>query len=239
MKTFAVLAVLAIVLAIVASEYTKDEKRAFKDWKKMHKKTYKSHDEEKAAMDKFMKNFKEIEEHNKQYEDGKHTFHRRVWEYSDLTKEEKRQMLHGVKLNDDGGRSSRGAVQKTFPTGPKSIDWRKHGLVGPVLQQGGCGACWTFSASAAVEAAIRKKNKNKAEMSKQQLLDCVGTGNNGCGGGDPRFALMYVKDNGQTDEEEYPYAGYQRSCEYSKDEKIASIKEANWVMTNGNETLMR
>jgi cathepsin L len=237
MKAFVVLTVLAVV-AIVASEYTKDEKKAFKDWRKQHKKQYKTHAEEMAAMDKFMKNFKEIEEHNKQYDDGKHTFHRRVWEYSDLSKDEKRKLLHGVKLNDEG-RTTRAASQKTFPVGPKSVDWRKKGLVGPVLQQGGCGACWTFSVSAIVEAAIRKKNRNKAEMSKQQLLDCVGTGNNGCGGGDPRFALNYVKDNGQTDEDEYPYAGYQRTCEYTSAEKIATISEANTIMTNGNETQLR
>jgi spore coat polysaccharide biosynthesis predicted glycosyltransferase SpsG len=57
--------------------------------------------------------------------------------------------------------------------------------------------------------------------------------------GDPRFALSYIKENGQTDEEEYPYAGYQRTCEYSSDEKVATISEANTIMTNRNETLMR
>jgi C1A family cysteine protease len=238
MKGFVVCFVLTVVVAVVSSEWTAEDKKVFRDWRRIHKKMYKSHAEELDAMEKFMKNYKEIEEHNKLYEDGKVSYRRKVWEYSDMSKEEKRQFLHGVKLRDDA-RTTRAASSQTFPTGPKSIDWRKKGLVGPVENQGSCGSCWAFSSSAVVEAYMRKKSKNKAAVSKQQLLDCVGTGNNGCGGGDPRFALSYVKDNGQTDEEEYPYSGYERTCEYSPKEKIASISEVNTIMTNGNETLMR
>ena len=239
MKAFVVCAVLVVLIAVVASEWSAEEKKVFKEWRKMHNKKYKSQSEEREAMDKFMKNFMEIEEHNKQYQEGKVTYNRKVWEYSDLSREEKRKLLYGVKLQEDTGRTTRAASTKTFPTGPKSVDWRKKGLVGPIENQGGCGSCWSYSSSAVVEAMMRKKSKNKAMMSKQQLLDCVGAGNFGCGGGDPRFALFYVRDNGQTDEDEYPYSGYQRTCDYSPSDKVAGISDVNVIMTNGNETLMR
>ena len=36
---------------------------------------------------------------------------------------------------------------------PLTIDWRENGAVNPIQDQGHCGSCWAFAATAAVEAA--------------------------------------------------------------------------------------
>jgi C1A family cysteine protease len=126
-----------------------------------------------------------------------------------------------------------------FPTGPESINWVNRGLVGPVENQGQCGSCWAFSASALVEAVLRKKNHNKALVSPQQLVDCSHYGTSGCSGGWPEYALDYVKTNGMTDEEEYPYVAYERTCEYAPSEKVGTITGVHNIPTRGNETWMR
>ena len=76
-------------------------------------------------------------------------------------------VLKSINENDDDGSL------------PKSVDWVKDGAVTDVKNQGFCGACWAFSAVAAVEGARVVQAKKQGiqdvtlvSISEQQLLDC-------------------------------------------------------------------
>ena len=91
---------------------------------------------------------------------------------------------------------------------PSSVDWRSKGVVTGVKQQGSCGSCWAFSATAVLESASAIKYGNLSKLSEQELVSCAGLkyGNLGCNGGMYNDAWSFVKDsNGQCSEASYPY----------------------------------
>merc|ERR1712126_78726 len=90
---------------------------------------------------------------------------------------------------------------------PDSFDWREKGAVTKVKDQGQCGACWAFSATGTVESMNFIKNGELVELSEQNLMDCTwDKGNMGCNGGEEKWGLDYIAENGGIDTEEaYPY----------------------------------
>ncbi|KAM1011724.1 hypothetical protein ACFX13_047800 [Malus domestica] len=100
---------------------------------------------------------------------------------------------------------------------PTTVDWRKRGAVTPIKEQGKCGSCWAFSAVAAVEGINKIKTGNLVSLSEQELVDCdVNSGNQGCSGGFMEKAFSFIKDNGLSTEEDYPYKGLQGTCDEDK-----------------------
>lgn len=90
---------------------------------------------------------------------------------------------------------------------PREVDWRGTGADPGVKDQGMCGSCWTFGATATMEGAWYVQTGEKRSFSEQQILDCAyDWGNSGCDGGDSKPAINYVaKHGGIAIEQDYYY----------------------------------
>jgi len=71
---------------------------------------------------------------------------------------------------------------------PASVDWRDEGAVNAVKNQGQCGSCWAFSATAAEEGHQFIQGGYLFSLSEQQLVDCDKV-SHGCEGGLQRLAF--------------------------------------------------
>ncbi|CAL1413889.1 unnamed protein product [Linum trigynum] len=135
--------------------------------------------------------------------------------YADWTWQEFQTQKLGAAQNCSATR--RGNFMISDAVLPEKKDWREDGIVSPVKNQGGCGSCWTFSTTGALEAAYAQAFGKGISLSEQQLVDCAGAFNNyGCNGGLPSQAFEYIKYNGGLETEAaYPYTGKNGLCKFS------------------------
>lgn len=104
----------------------------------------------------------------------------------------------------------------TLPTEglPESFDWRDHGAVTEVRNQGSAGSCWSFSAAEATEGAQFLKHKKLEKLSPEFLVECDPKD---CGvyGGFPSNAYEFVMaEGGFVKESAIPYCagGGEHTC---------------------------
>jgi C1A family cysteine protease len=106
------------------------------------------------------------------------------------------------------------------------IDWYSKGAVTPVKDQGQCGSCWAFSATAAIESYAQLAGKGLIVLSAQQINSCDKR-DGGCNGGNTESAYDYVKGAGGIEtEEDYPYTsggGSTGSCKFNSGKIAISI----------------
>jgi C1A family cysteine protease len=124
---------------------------------------------------------------------------------------------------------------------PTSYDWRQHGAVTAVKNQGDCGSCWAFSATEGVESAWFLAGNTIIKLAPQQIVSCDNN-DDGCDGGDLPTAFAYVKSKGLEDEQDYPYtsgnSGDSGSCDYQSSDVKAHITGFRYATQSGNETAM-
>jgi cathepsin L len=107
-------------------------------------------------------------------------------------------------------------VMKPVAELPTSVDWRTHypTVVSPVKDQGHCGSCWAFAATAVIESHVAIQSGLLFSLAPQQIASCSpnplqsgGTG--GCEGATCQVAFDYAASSaGLYQEFQYPYVSY-------------------------------
>ena len=231
---------LVAVTAITPTELLVEE---WETWKAEHGKTYGSSgqtnkvsssygQEENFRMKIWMENKAKIQKHNRRALKGQKSYHLAMNQFGDLLQHEFTSIVNGYRPRETFNYTGtppplRGATflpPAHMDSLPEYVDWREHGAVTPVKNQGMCGSCWSFSTTGALEAMQHRKTGVLTSLSEQNLIDCSSKyGNHGCDGGLMDAAFQYIKDNNGIDtEKSYLYEGVADICRYNPKDKGAS-----------------
>jgi len=153
----------------------------------------------------FARNLETIERENAKG----NTFTLGITPYADLTGEEFAALYTGLGRDEAKPNATLGVRAYSGADLPAEVDWTKKGAVTPVKDQGGCGSCWAFSSTGALEGAWQIATGKLVSLSEQQLVDCAKFryGNMGCSGGLQPRAFKYIEGNAMCSEADYPYTG--------------------------------
>lgn len=118
---------------------------------------------------------------------------------------------------------------------PTNVNWLERGAVGEVLQQGHCGSCWAFAATAVLRSRlVAAGNGNMTLLSNQQVVSCAIR--NGCSGGFYTKAWSYAKTyGGIAGDASYPYTS---AGSGSVTPPCDTSIEAEVVTTQGMQTVL-
>ncbi|KAG5676132.1 hypothetical protein PVAND_005983 [Polypedilum vanderplanki] len=184
-----------------------------------YNRSYETTREEEIRKEIFMDNLRKMLSHNLKQSAGLYSFKFGINQFSDMTFEE------FLKINTEPGSRDKSLEQNfnaivihdltSDPSNYTSFDWRDHGAVTSIKNQGyKCGSCYAFASIAAIESHIFLKTGKLLDLSEQEIVDCAqGYFTAGCYGGYEIGALNYIQNNGDiTFEESYPYKGIQEKC---------------------------
>jgi cathepsin F len=120
---------------------------------------------------------------------------------------------------------------------PESWDWREHGAVSAVRQQGSCGSCWAFTTVSNVESQYFLKTGKLLSLSEQQLIDCDYT-NSACAGGIIDNAYRFIRANGGLmPAAQYPYEGFKNYCRFNANAAAVTVTGYQFAGTQDEEII--
>ena len=234
MRSFFALAAAATANATIAYEVDS----AFIEFIAKHGKAYNSIEEFNLRHDNFKFIDSEIKRFNSMNLSSVHAHN----EFSDWSREEYRRMLG---LRNMPAPETHGEVMEESGV-PNAVDWVAAGYVNPVQNQGSCGSCWAFSATAATESAYAIKHGKTSlyKLSEQQLTSCSSSyGNGGCNGGWYYYAWDYTKTYAQESESNYPYTsgsfGVTGSCKYNASYGLVKTAATDYTKVSGTTSAMQ
>jgi hypothetical protein len=204
----------------------------FREWKVMYNKTYATPAVESERLRIFAENVAMVARHNALASAGQYTFKLAANQFADLTNDEYRATYLGLKRRHNReSRPAPSAIRQSadFTRGvaavPNAWDWRDHGYTIPVKDQGSCGSCWSFSATAAMEGAHFLATGQLVSLSEQLCVDCVFGGNDTCaiGGEMHDCYLQVIQEGGDESEDAYPYIADDEPCRFDKSKVVATF----------------
>jgi cathepsin F len=216
--------ILASVLAISSAASLEAYAGQFEQWKASHGRKYATTEEHQTRLANFAAAAQKVARLNAAEGVYKHGATFQLNKFADKSEAELA-VLRGIKGASPTWRAN-ATVAKVALKAPTSVDWRSKGVLSPIQDQGQCGSCWAFSATATLEsqAAIASGSSPK-KLSEQFLVDCdqqCGTYrqeqgcDNGCNGGlQPNAWIFVSKTSGQPSESDYPYQGVGGTCQSS------------------------
>jgi len=210
----------------------------FQQFKAEHGKVYSTEAEEAARLLVFRHNLHRIAEHNR----GGHSWRMAVTQWADLTEEEFRAELGGYIRTPARPAGPPRPAAGTADL-PERVDWREAGVVTEPKNQGSCGSCWAFAATANIESYAAINNVTLTKLSAQEVTTCTpnpmhcgGTG--GCRGSIPQLAYNYVQLFGLASDHDYPYwsgvTGITGNCKYDIERRtpVVGISGYNTLAPN-------
>uniref|UniRef100_A0A0E0GZ11 Peptidase C1A papain C-terminal domain-containing protein n=1 Tax=Oryza nivara TaxID=4536 RepID=A0A0E0GZ11_ORYNI len=220
-----------------------DAEAHFASFERRFGRTYRDAGERAYRMSVFAANLRRARRHQRLDPTATHG----VTKFSDLTPGEFRDRFLGLRRPSleglVGGEPHEAPILPTDGL-PDDFDWREHGAVGPVKDQGSCGSCWSFSTSGALEGAHFLATGKLEVLSEQQMVDCdhecdaseSRACDSGCNGGLMTTAFSYLmKSGGLQSEKDYPYAGRENTCKFDKSKIVAQVKNFSVISVNEDQ----
>ncbi|XP_020245251.1 cysteine proteinase 1-like, partial [Asparagus officinalis] len=212
----------------------------FTNFLKNFKKSYSTPEEHNYRLGVFKANLRRARKHQRLDPTAVHG----ITKFSDLTPEEFEKFLGLRRKKMDLKGAHEAPILPTSDL-PEEFDWRDHGAVTGVKNQGACGSCWAFSASGALEGANFLATGKLVSLSEQQMVDCdhecdpseADACDQGCSGGLMTTAFQYLlKSGGLEREKDYPYTGTDRdTCKFDKSKISASVTNFSTISINEDQ----
>ncbi|XP_037117465.1 cathepsin F [Syngnathus acus] len=204
----------------------------FKDFMMKYNKVYNTQEEAERRLQIFHENVKtaakiqSIDKGSAEYG---------ITKFSDLTEEEFRSIYLNPLLSQWTLQRPMKLAPSARSPAPASWDWRDHGAVSPVKNQGMCGSCWAFSVIGNIEGQWFLKNGTLQSLSEQELVDCDGL-DQACRGGLPSNAYEAIENLGGLElESDYSYTGHKQRCDFTSRKVAAYINSSVELSKDENE----
>ncbi|XP_052698927.1 uncharacterized protein LOC128176555 [Crassostrea angulata] len=204
----------------------------FQQFQAAFKRLYMSKQEEKTRFKIFCENMRKAK---KLQDVEKGTAVYGVTKFADMSESEFKQYV-GKVWDQNANKGMNKAKIPKMNSLPNSFDWREHGAVTEVKNQGSCGSCWAFSTTGNIEGQWAIRKKKLVSLSEQELVDCDKV-DEGCNGGLPSQAYKeIIRLGGLETEADYKYRGHNEKC--SMDKSKIRVKINGSVSISSNETEM-